>query len=133
MDAETGEVHLLSFTSAHDVGTIINPIGHQGQINGGVVQGIGFGLQEEVAVDRGRVTTLSFAEFKIPTCQDLPELRTVLLEPEGGVGPYNIKGIGENANTPVAAAIANAIEDACGVRVRDLPLSAERVHRQLQA
>ena len=133
VDAETGEVHLLSFTSAHDVGTIINPIGHQGQINGGVVQGIGFGLQEEVAVDRGRVTTLSFAEFKIPTCQDLPELRTVLLEPEGGVGPYNIKGIGENANTPVAAAIANAIEDACGVRVRDLPLSAERVHRQLQA
>jgi CO/xanthine dehydrogenase Mo-binding subunit len=132
VDPETGEVKLLRFTSAHDVGTVLNPIGHQGQINGGVMQGIGYGLLEEVMVENGRVTTPSFGDFKIPTIQDIPELRTVLLEPHGGVGPYNIKGIGENPTVPVAAAIANAIEDASGARVRDLPATAERVLRALQ-
>jgi CO/xanthine dehydrogenase Mo-binding subunit len=63
---------------------------------------------------------------------DLPELRTVVLEPGEGVGPYNIKGIGETPNTPTAAAIANAVEDACGVRIRDLPVTAEKVYRALR-
>ena len=131
VDRETGEVKLLRFTTAHDVGTVINPIGHQGQINGGVVQGIGYGLIEELAVENGLVLTTNLGEFKIPTMQDIPELRTVLLDPEAGVGPYNIKGIGENVNPPAAAAIANAVEDAIGVRVRDLPVTAERVYAEL--
>ena len=132
VDVETGEVKLLRFTTAHDVGTVLNPIGHQGQINGAVVQGIGYGLMEEVKVEDGRVTTTSFADFKIPTIEDLPgEFNTVLLEPAEGVGPYSIKGIGENPNPPVAPAIANAVEDAVGVRVRSLPITAEKVYRAL--
>ena len=88
-------------TTAHDTGKILNPIGHQGQVNGGLVQGIGFGLREELAVEDGRVTTASFADYKIPTVADLPELRTVLLDEEqgGGWGPYQIKGIGEQSNS----------------------------------
>ena len=132
VDPETGQVKLLRFTTAHDVGTVLNPIGHQGQINGGIVQGIGFGMMEEVRVREGRVETPHFGEYKIPTCEDIPELQTVLLEPQKGVGPYSIKGIGENPISPVAPAIANAVEDAVGVRVRDLPITAEKVQRALR-
>ncbi len=133
VDPETGRVDLIRFTTAHDVGTIINPIGHQGQINGGFLQGMGYALMEEVHVDKGQVTTTNFADVKFPTIGDLPELNTVLLEPSGGVGPYSVKGIGENPLTPVAAAIANAIEDAVGVRIKDLPITAEKVFAALKA
>jgi CO/xanthine dehydrogenase Mo-binding subunit len=132
VDPETGEVRLINFTTAHDTGQIVNPIGHQGQINGGLVQGIGYGLMEELLVEEGRVTTLSFGDYKIPTIADLPRLKTVVLEPGEGVGPYNIKGIGETPNTPTAAAIANAVEDAIGVRIRDLPVTSEKVYRALR-
>jgi CO/xanthine dehydrogenase Mo-binding subunit len=132
VDPETGQVKLLRFTTAHDVGRVINPIGHQGQINGGVLQGIGYALMEELPVEDGRVTSLSFGDYKIPTMGDLPELQTVLLESESGVGPYQIKGIGETPLGPVAAAIANAVADAVGVRIRDLPITAEKVYRALR-
>jgi CO/xanthine dehydrogenase Mo-binding subunit len=133
VDRETGQVILERFTTSHDTGTILNPIGHQGQIEGGVVQGIGYGLMEEVRVEDGRVITSHFGDYKIPTIKDVPDLRTVILEGENGVGPYNIKGIGENPISPVAPAIANAIEDATGVRIRDLPLTAEKVYEALKA
>ena len=133
MDPETGEVRLLRFTSAHDVGLVLNPVGHQGQINGGIVQGLGFALMEELRVEDGRVTSLSFGDYKIPSTRDVPPLTTVLLPSEDGVGPYHAKGIGENSNTPVAAAIANAVADAVGVRILDLPITAERVYRALQS
>ncbi len=133
VDPETGKVQLLHFTTAHDVGTIINPIGHQGQIDGGVVQGIGFALTEELHVDGGRVGTLHFGDYKIPTARDIPTLRTVIVKGKDGVGPYKAKGIGENPNTPVAGAIANAVEDAVGVRIRDLPVTAEKVCKALHA
>ena len=97
------------------------------------MQGIGYALMEELAVEDGRVTTLTFGDYKIPTIKDIPELRTVLVESESGVGPYNVKSIGENATIPVAAAIANAVEDAVGVRIKDLPITAEKVYRALQA
>jgi len=111
----------------------MNPIGHQGQIDGGVIQGVGFGLMEQLLVDEGHVTTLHFGDYKIPTVKDIPPLRTVILQGQNGVGPYNVKGIGENPNTPVAAAIANAVEDAVGVRIRDLPVTSEKVFQALQA
>ena len=132
VDPETGAVTLRRFTTAHDVGRIINPVGHQGQINGGVIQGIGYAMMEELPVEEGRVTSVHFGDYKIPTIRDLPELQTVLLESESGVGPYKIKGIGENPNVPVAAAIANAVEDAVGVRIRDLPITAEKVRTALK-
>jgi CO/xanthine dehydrogenase Mo-binding subunit len=132
VDPESGEVKLLHFTTAHDTGIIINPVGHQGQIDGGVVQGIGYGLMEQVQVDSGRVNTTHFGDYKIPTPKDIPDLTTVIVKANGGVGPYKTKGIGENPVTPVAPAIANAIEDAVGVRIRDLPITAEKVYKALQ-
>ena len=131
VDPETGELRVLGLTTAHDVGRVLNPVGHQGQINGGVVQGLGYALMEELDIEDGRVTTLSFGDYKIPTSFDIPELRTVLLESEDGVGPYAIKGIGETPNVPVAAAIANAVADAVGVRIDNLPLTSEKVYRAL--
>ncbi len=131
MDPETGEVKLLRFTTAHDVGRVLNPLDHQGQIEGAVVQAIGYGLSEELAVDEGKVTTVNFGDYKIPNIKDIPELNTVVLASESGPGPYDARGIGENPVGPVAPAIANAVEDAVGVRIRDLPITAEKVYRAL--
>ena len=132
MEPETGRVKLLGLTTAHDTGTIVNPTGFQGQIDGGVIQGLGYGLMEQIVVEDGRVATTNFGDYKIPTARDIPELRTVLVKADGGVGPYKTKGIGENPISPVAAAIANAVEDAVGARIRDLPVTAEKVHEALK-
>jgi CO/xanthine dehydrogenase Mo-binding subunit len=132
VDRETGKVNLLRLTTAHDTGTIMNPVGHQGQIDGGVIQGVGYGLMEQVVVEDGRVATVNFGDYKIPTAKDIPELRTVIVKANNGVGPYKTKGIGENPISPVSAAIANAVEDAVGVRIRDLPLTAEKVYKALR-
>jgi CO/xanthine dehydrogenase Mo-binding subunit len=131
VDPETGEVQLLRFTTAHDVGRVLNPLDHQGQIEGAIVQAIGYGLSEDLAVDEGKVTTVNFGDYKIPNIKDIPELQTVVLASESGPGPYDARGIGENPVGPVAPAIANAVEDAVGVRIRDLPITAEKVYRAL--
>ena len=133
VDPETGEVKLRKLTTAHDTGLIVNPVGHQGQIDGGVVQGIGYGLIESLSVQDGRVQVSHFGEYKIPTTGDIPELQTVIVRSDQGVGPFKVKGIGENPVAPVAPAIANAIEDAIGVRVRDLPITAEKVYSAIKA
>jgi CO/xanthine dehydrogenase Mo-binding subunit len=133
VDTETGEVNVLHFTTAHDVGRVMNPIGHQGQINGGFAMGYGFAVSEELQIDKGSVTTLSFGDYKIPTACDLPPLTTVLVESDEGVGPYQARGIGESPIVPVAPAIANAIADAVGVRLRRVPLTAEDIHRHLNS
>ena len=127
VDIETGEVKVNRVVTAHDVGTIINPITHQGQIDGGVIQGLGYALMEEMQTEEGCISTLSLGEYKIPTIKDIPQLDTVLLEPAPGPAPFEGKGIGETSNVPVAAAIANAVHDAVGVRIRDLPITAEKV------
>lgn len=132
VDPETGQVRVLHFVSAHDVGRVLNPIGHQGQVNGGFMQGLGQALMEELQLDGGRVSTLSLGDYKIPTMRDVPPLTTVLLESETGVGPYDVKAIGEGPIGPVAPAIANAIADAVGVRISSLPLTAEKVYRALR-
>lgn len=133
VDPATGEVTLRKLTTAHDTGVIMNPVGHQGQIDGGVVQGVGYGMIEYLPVRDGRVEAANFGEYKIPNIQDIPLLKTVIVESASGVGPYKIKGIGENPISPVAPAIANAIEDAVGVRIRDLPITAEKVYAALRA
>jgi CO/xanthine dehydrogenase Mo-binding subunit len=132
VDPETGEVKLLNFTTAHDVGQIINPISHQGQIEGGIMQGLGYALSEELWLEDGRVMNLSLGEYKVPTMRDIPPLKTILLPSEYGVGPYHIRGIGESPCTPVAPAIANAVADAIGVRIRSLPITSEKVFQALQ-
>jgi CO/xanthine dehydrogenase Mo-binding subunit len=132
VDPETGEVTLRRLTTAHDTGAIMNPVGHQGQIDGGVVQGIGYGLIEYLPVQDGRVEVANFGEYKIPTVKDIPALKTVIVAGSEGVGPYKVKGIGENPISPAAPAIANAIEDAVGVRIKDLPITAEKIYAAMR-
>ncbi len=132
VDPETGQVWVTRFVTVHDVGTVINPMAHQGQIEGGVVQGLGYALMEEMAHEDGQVSTLSLGDYKLPTMQDIPQLETVLLEPGTGPAPFQSKGIGESSNTPVAGAVANAVYDAVGVRITDLPITAEKVLRALK-
>ncbi len=132
VDPETGEVTVNKLVTAHDVGTVLNPLTHQGQIEGGVIQGLGYALMEEMETEEGRVSTLSLGDYKIPTIKDIPELVTVLLEPAGGPAPFASKGIGESSNTPVAGAIANAVYDAIGAPITQLPITAERVLRAIR-
>ena len=132
VDDETGEVKVLKFTTAQETGRILNPMAHQGQVNGGFIQGVGYGTMEEVRVEDGHVTTLSFGDYKLPSIKDIPVLQTVNLTSEDGFGPYNIRSIGEGPHIPVAAAIANAVADAVGARVRDLPITSEKVWRELK-
>ena len=133
VDPETGQVTVRRLVSAHDVGAILNPLMHQGQVEGGVIQGLGYALMEELLTEDGHISTLSFGDYKIPTSADIPELVTVLVEGNNGPAPYRSKGIGESANIPVAAAIANAVADAIGAPVPSLPLTAEKVLRALQS
>ncbi len=133
VDPETGRVKLNKFVSAHDVGTIINPLGHQGQIDGEAIMAIGSGLMEELLDDQGKVTTTNLGEYKIPNIVDIPKFKTVLVKGKNGPGPYEAKGIGEHANVTPPAAIANAVQDACGVRIFDTPVSAEKVYAALRA
>ena len=133
VDPETGKVTLRNMISAHTTGKVINPLMHQGQIEGGVVFGLGYALTEEVMFDGARITTTNFGEFKIPNITDIPPLKTHVMENvPAGPGPYNSLAIGEVANTPTAAAVANAVADACGVRITDLPVTSEKVYRALR-
>ena len=132
VDAETGAVTVKRLVSAHDVGAILNPLMHQGQVEGGVIQGLGYALMEELQTEDGHISTVSFGDYKIPTIADIPELVTVLVEGNNGPAPYRSKGIGESANIPVAAAIANAVSDAIGAPVPSLPLTAEKVLRVMR-
>jgi len=132
VDPETGQIRLLDVVTAHDVGTIINPLGHQGQIEGGLLQGVGFGLLEELRMEDGQVSTLNLGDYKLPNIRDIPPLTTVLVEEELGPAPFHGKAIGESSITPTGAAIANAVYDAVGVRFHDLPINAEKVYWALQ-
>jgi len=133
VDPETGQVELKQFTSAHSTGTVLNPLMHQAQIDGGVVMGMGYGLMEEVMIDGGKVVTSNFGDGKIPSIRDIPKLKTVIQEFPVGNGPYGGMSIGEPPVVPTAAAIANAVHDAIGVRIYDLPITAEKVLRALRA
>ena len=131
VDTETGVVRVLRYAAAHDVGRAINPQSVEGQIEGGVVQGLGYGLMEEVVLEDGINLTTSFSTYLIPTAVDVPDVRALVVESGEGLGPFNARGIGEPPIGPPAAALANAIEDATGVRITRLPITAERVARAL--
>ena len=134
VDPETGQITLRNMISAHTTGKVINPLMHQGQIDGGVVFGLGYALTEEINFDGPKITTTNFGEFKIPTIKDIPPLKTHVAESvPHGPGPYNSLAIGEVANTPTAAAVANAVADACGIRITDLPVTSEKVYQALKA
>jgi CO/xanthine dehydrogenase Mo-binding subunit len=133
VDAETGEVWVKKLTTAHNTGKILNPLTHQGQIDGAVVMGMGYGVIENLAYDEsGKVLAANLGEYKIPNIRDIPELHTAILQSDFGSGPYNSMSIGETALIPTAAAIANAVEDAVGVRIKSLPITAEKVLNALK-
>ncbi len=127
VDTETGEVTVLKSIGAHDVGQAINPAAVAGQIEGGAAQGQGFALSEAMIYRDGQLMTPSFSEYLIPTAMDMPIVQSIILESRSGLGPFGAKGIGEPALTPVAPAIANAVADAIGTRVFELPITPERV------
>lgn len=131
VDRETGQVRLKRIVTAHDVGTIVNPITHQGQIEGGLIQAIGQAMCERIVLKDGAVITAHLGDYKLPTIIDIPELETVLLPGGGGVAPFSTTAIGEMSNVAVPAAITNAVFDAVGVRLVELPVSAEKVLESL--
>ncbi len=135
VDPDCGTVRILRYVAAHDSGRIVHPEAARGQIVGGVVQGIGYALMEDIPMDpdTGMPLTLNLDSFKIPNLQDLPRIEAILIEEPDPLGPYGAKALGEPPLVPVAAAIANAINDATGVRIRELPITAEKVMRGLQA
>ena len=133
VDPATGQVRPLNGTMVVDVGTVINPIAHQGQLDGSFVYGLGNATMEELGVEDGKITTLSLGEYKLPTQLDAPPLTTVLVPTEIGPGPFGAKAAGEITNSGVAPAVANAIRDAVGVRVKAMPITAERVYEALQS
>lgn len=131
VDPETGQVKVLELLSALDVAEIVRPASHQLQIDGGALMGWGFACLEDLLEQDGAVWASNLAEFSLPTAADAPRLHTVLLRGGKGVGPANVKSVGELTNVPSAAAVANAIAAATGAQMRELPLSAERVYRAL--
>ncbi|HKI74710.1 MAG TPA: molybdopterin cofactor-binding domain-containing protein, partial [Pseudomonadales bacterium] len=133
IDEETGEVEVLHFVTAHDVGTILNTIAHQGQVEGGFVQGYGYAMMEEVRYEDGYVMNAHLGDYKMPTMRDMPRLTTIHVRARAdGPAPYGGKGIGEQSVSGVAPAIVNAILDATGKSVRSLPVTAEKLLKTLR-
>ncbi len=132
VDRETGALTIHDVTFVADVGAIINPIAHQGQIDGGFAMGLGHALTEELVVEDGRIVNLMLSEYKLPCQLDMPPFRVIYLEPDGGPGPYGARAAGEFNTAGVPPAIANAVADACGVRLDTLTLTAERIYDALQ-
>jgi CO/xanthine dehydrogenase Mo-binding subunit len=134
VDEETGQVELLDFHLAQDVGRAINPALVEGQMLGGAVQSVGWGLLEGIVHDaNGQVVTGSFLDYALPRATDVPALRTTIVEVPSPDGAFGVKGIGESPAVPGAAAIANAIAAATGVRLRELPMTPARVWAALRA
>jgi CO/xanthine dehydrogenase Mo-binding subunit len=131
VDPQTGALEIHDVVLVVDVGTIINPVAHRGQINGGFGFGIGHGLTEELIVQDGKIANLNLGEYKLPTQADMPPLRVVYLPTERGPGPWGAKMAGELSTSGVPPAIANAVAAACGVRITTLPVTAERVFEAL--
>lgn len=132
IDVETGKVSILRYTAAQDVGTAIHPSYVEGQIQGGAVQGIGWTLNEEYYYDEtGEMKNSSFLDYRIPTCYDVPMIDTILVEVFNTGHPYGVRGVGEVPIVPPPAAIANAINDALGIRMRHLPISPPRLMHEI--
>ncbi|MFQ5594615.1 MAG: xanthine dehydrogenase family protein molybdopterin-binding subunit [Anaerolineae bacterium] len=131
VDTETGRVRPLRVVSAHDVGRAINPMYVEGQIEGGVVMGLGYALSEELQVHEGRVVNLTPFDYRMPTIMDAPPIECVIVETDDPEGPFGAKGVGEMGTNPTAAAVANAVYDAIGVRINSLPITPEKVLRAL--
>ena len=127
VDRETGQVKILKYIAAHDVGRAINPMLLEGQVYGGAAMGIGYALTEQLVLKNGKVINPDFRDYKILTAADVPNIEAIVIETDDPFGPFGAKGIGEPGLVPTAPAIANAIYDAVGVRIKELPITPEKV------
>jgi CO/xanthine dehydrogenase Mo-binding subunit len=127
VDTELGVVKPVKLTAAYDVGRAINPLSVEGQIEGGTIQGLGYGLMEQLIHLDGMVANPTLGDYYIPTSLDIPEIQTIIVEYPGAIGPFGAKAMGEPPVDLPAAALANAVTHATGSRVFDLPLTAEKV------
>jgi CO/xanthine dehydrogenase Mo-binding subunit len=132
VDPETGEVDVLQISAAHDTGPLINPMAAEGQVEGGLIQGLGFGTMEEMILEQGRVANPNFGEYKIPTIADIPELQENFVEDAPGPLPFGGRNISEHSLIVTAGAIGNAVRDAVGVRITSTPITAEKVLKALR-
>ncbi|HME44974.1 MAG TPA: xanthine dehydrogenase family protein molybdopterin-binding subunit [Syntrophorhabdales bacterium] len=132
VDKETGQVKIIKYVAAHDVGKAINPMLLEGQIYGGGVMGLGYALSEKMVYQNGKIMNPNFLDYKLLTAKDIPPIEAVIIETDEKNGPFGAKGIGEPGLVPTAPAIANAIYDAVGVRIKDLPITPEKVLRALK-
>ena len=132
VDPETGQVTLLRYVAAHDVGKAINPMAVEGQIRGGVTQGLGYALTEAILFKSGEVQNANLLDYVLMTSLDVPPIEPILVEPIDPAGPYGAKGIGEATLIPVAAAVANAIYHATGIRFTEIPITPEKIHLALK-
>jgi xanthine dehydrogenase molybdenum-binding subunit len=132
VDKETGQVKVLKYIAAHDVGKAINPMMLEGQIYGGGCMGLGYALGEKMIYEKGELKNGNFLDYKMFTAKDVPPVEAVIVETDEKDGPFGAKGIGEPGAVPTAPAIANAIYDAVGVRIKDLPITPEKVLKALK-
>jgi CO/xanthine dehydrogenase Mo-binding subunit/CO/xanthine dehydrogenase FAD-binding subunit len=127
VDRRTGKVSVLDYVAAHDVGFAINPTATEGQVIGGAVMGLGAALGEELIFEQGRMVNPAYLHYALPRSADVPRIRPILIEGGDPRGVYGAKAIGECSINPPASAIANAVYDAIGVRIRDLPITPDKV------
>jgi CO/xanthine dehydrogenase Mo-binding subunit len=127
VDPETGLIEVLNIWSAHDVGKAVNPINVEGQIEGGIQMGLGFALSEEIVLNKGLTMNPSFTDYKMFTAADMPKMQPIIVEVPEPLGPFGARGVGEATTIPTAGAVANALYDAVGVRIKALPLTPEKV------
>jgi CO/xanthine dehydrogenase Mo-binding subunit len=132
VDRHTGRVEILQFLSVHDSGRVINPLLAEGQVEGGVLQGIGFALMEEILRDKGKVLNGNFTDYRVPTICDAPPIISDFVEMPDPYGPFGAKSLGEITLVATAPAIANALYDAAGIRFKELPITPEKVLRALK-
>jgi xanthine dehydrogenase molybdenum-binding subunit len=128
----TGEVRVLRVIAANDVGRAINPLGLQGQVEGGVMMGLGNAITEHFIVEEGRVVTDRLARYRIPSIVHTPEITSIVVEHPTAEGPYGAKGVGEIVSIPTTPAITNAIYNAVGVRFDRLPVDQEVIVKQIK-
>jgi len=132
VDRETGQVKVLQYVIASDCGTVIYPIGAEGQVEGGFAQGIGYALIEGLQFDEGKPVNPNFSDYRIPSMRDMPPLEHAFADSYEPTGPFGAKGLGELNMDPTAAVISNAIFDAVGVRIKNLPITPEKIIRALK-
>jgi CO/xanthine dehydrogenase Mo-binding subunit len=132
VDTETGKVEVVNYIAAHDSGGVVSRPQYESQILGGVAQGLGYALMEELILKDGVIRNKTFLDYHIPTAADVPKIKTIIVEAPDDYGPLGAKGVGEAGIEPVAGAVANAVYNALGFPIRRFPYTPERVSEAIE-